>query len=272
MYLFTFLVDIGRYSENNMKDVLNILISSLDFFVKKYTLIIFTNIELIIKNNKIIIRKYYDNCEKNYGNNKWLNLSFNKINIYKDLYDEFKINFTWIDLDTIIVNDISYLDDLSNFFIENGGSNETPNIIFNNDSTITVPRKNYIQGNMWKLNIELYNNLISCFKILKEKKLNLRYDLQDLFNYYIHVLNNKNNINIIGYNYKINTINGLCVWSNDGIGHATMSGLKNLYFENNILKSKYYSDKEVHILSFTFYTLIKLYNTDEFKNIFYMIN
>ena len=48
----------------------------------------------------------------------FLNLSFNKINIYKDLYDEFKMNFVWIDLDTFICSDISYLDDLPNIFLE----------------------------------------------------------------------------------------------------------------------------------------------------------
>jgi hypothetical protein len=64
----------------------------------------------------------------------------------------------------------------------------------------------------------------------------------------------------------------LCVWSKEGIGHATLSGLKNLYFENNVLKSKYYAEKEIHILSFTFYTLLKLYNTIEFKKLFDIIN
>jgi hypothetical protein len=34
------------------------------------------------------------------------------LNIYKDLYDEFNENFSWIDLDTIISYDISYINEI----------------------------------------------------------------------------------------------------------------------------------------------------------------
>ena len=41
-----------------------------------------------------------------------------------------------------------------------------------------------------------------------------------------------------------------------------------MYYENNILKTKYDISKEIHIVSFTFETLKKLYDTNLFKNIF----
>jgi len=45
----------------------------------------------------------------------------------------------------------------------------------------------YILGNIWKLNIELYNNLIECLNHIIASKLQLRYDLQDLYNYYTYI-------------------------------------------------------------------------------------
>ena len=35
-------------------------------------------------------------------------MSFNKLNIYKDLYDNTGINYIWIDLDTIITTIMLY--------------------------------------------------------------------------------------------------------------------------------------------------------------------
>ena len=77
-----------------------------------------------------------------------------------------------------------------------------------------------------------------------------------------------NDIYIIGRNIKKNVINGLCIWDPMGNTHANLNGLNNLYYENKLLKSNFYPDKEIHIISFTFYTLKQLYNTNKFKELF----
>ena len=46
--------------------------------------------------------------------------------------------------------------------------------------------------------------------------------------------------------------------SRKGWSHANKIGLNNLYLDNNLLRSKFYPDKSIHILSFTFDTLKKL--------------
>ena len=248
------------------------LLGSIHKNIKNYKLLCFTNfkIENIPKHYNIEYREYYDKNKIKLYDDKWLNLSFNKINIYKDLFDEFKKDFIWIDLDTIICKDISYIVDLKNVFIENGGICTDKNVLFSNNNKIIVPRNRYILGNFWKLSIDLYNDLIKTLNKLIENKLSLRYDLQDLFTYYIYIKNNGklNDINILGYNIQQNSINGLCVWSKIGNTHATVDGLDNLYNDDNILKSKFYPDKEIHILSFTFITLKKLYNTKKFNELF----
>lgn len=271
MLLYTFCVYIEKHSKNDLVKVFEFLVKSLNKYIKDFTLICYTNFEINKPHFKqnIIYRKYYDKSKIKFFNNKWLNLSFNKINIYKDLYEEYGKDFTWIDLDTIVTADISYINKLSNAFIEIGGNNTYKNILFNNNNTITVPRNRYIQGNFWKLNINLYNELMKTFKEIQEKKLILRYDLQDLFSYYIYIKNKGvlDGIYILGNNVKSNNIYGLCVWGK--IGNIDIkNGLNNLYYNNGELKSKFYEDKTVDILSLTFNIIQKLYNDDKFNNLF----
>lgn len=275
LLFYTFCCDIGKHTKPDLIKVLNTLMNSIHKNISNYKLLCFTNFtnELSKKINQkynIEFREYYYKEQIKLYSSKWLNLSFNKINIYKDLHDEFNRDFCWIDLDTIICQDISYINDLSNVFIENGGTCLTKNVLFSNNSSITVPRNRYIQGNFWKLNIKLYNSLMKTLDSLINKKLILRYDLQDLFSYYIYIENNGENkdINILGNNVKNDSINGLAIWSIIGNTHATQSGIDNLYLDNNMLKSKFYPDKSIHILSFTFHALKKLYNSEKFKQIF----
>ena len=275
LLFYTFCCDIGKHTKPDLIKVLNTLMNSIHKNISNYKLLCFTNFtnelskKINQKYNIEFIEYYYKEKFKLYDN-AWLNLSFNKINIYKDLHDEFNRDFCWIDLDTIICQDISYINDLSNVFIENGGTYSGKNLLFSNNSSITVPRNRYIQGNFWKLNIKLYNNLMNTLVSLINKNLKLRYDLQDLFSYYIYIENNGENkdINILGNNIKNDIINGLAIWSINGNTHATQSGIDNLYLDNNMLKSKFYPDKSIHILSFTFDSLKKLYNSEKFKQLF----
>lgn len=275
LYLYTFCCDIGKHSKSDLTRILDLLMNSIHKHIPRYKLLCFTNFryplsKVISKKYNIEYRDYYDKQKIKLYNDKWLNLSFNKINIYKDLYDECKIDFCWIDLDTVICQDISYVNDLSNIFIEIGGTCLKKNILFSNNSSITVPRNRYIQGNFWKLNISLYNTLLKTLYNINEKKLKLRFDLQDLFNYYIYIESDKHykNVNILGNNIKTNTINGLAIWSEFGNTHATQSGLNDLYLDNYKLKSKLYPNKDIHILSFTFDTIKKLYHLKNFKQLF----
>lgn len=291
LHLFTFCVDLNKYSINSLKNVLNILVNSIEKTNPDFKLIIFTNFDLKVDNKKIELRKYYDNGIKYYNNSfdetikngysiNWRNLSFNKINIWKDLYDETKKNYTWIDLDTIFVHDISYVNDIPNFFIINGANSNKPNPIFFSNTgnkeinSVTVPRKNYIQGNVWKLDINLYNKLIECYFNLKKQELTLRYDLQDLYNYYIYILNkdvtlDDQKVYILGKNIASNSENGLGVYNNNGLGHPNKHNIRNLVYDNKgILRSKHLPKKEIHIISFVMGAEITSLGVPYFNTIF----
>ena len=272
LHLYTFCVDIGKHSKTELINVLKILIHSLDK-TNEYQLHIFTNFNINIKNPNIVLYEYFDSNVSIYQD-IWLNLSFNKICIYKYLFDKFKIDFIWVDLDTIFANDVSYINDISSFFIDCGGINEDPHLLIFN-TNIYIPRNKWIQGNIWKLNIELYNKLIELHKEIRLKNMKFNYDLQSLFTYYFyfHLDGNEkkwldNDIYVIGRNIKKNIINGLSIWDLQGNTHANLNGLNNLYYENKLLKSNFYPNKEIHIVSFTFNTLKQLYNTNKFKELF----
>lgn len=275
LLFYTFCCDIGKQSKSNLIMALNILMKSIHKNISNYKLLCFTNFTNALNkqiDNKYNIeyRQYYDKEKMKLYSDRWYNLSFNKINIYKDLHDEYNKDFCWIDLDTIICQDISYINNLSNVFIEVGGNCLNKNLLFRNNTSITVPRNRYIQGNFWKINIILYNKLMDTLDKLIKQNLTLGYDLQDLFNYYIYIENNGDckGINILGNNIKPESINGLSIWSRKGNTHANTSGLNNLYVDNNSLRSKFYPDKSIHILSFTFNTLKKLNNSKKFKELF----
>lgn len=268
--LFTFCVDIGKHSQRDLKTSLNILLKSIKKYVKDYQVICYSNFinpEEYFEFN-IEFREYYDNTINLMYSDNWLNLSFNKINIYKDLREEFNSDFIWIDIDTVVLYDISYLNDVSNFFVPIGGSCTNKNFLFSNNQSITVPRKDYIQGHFWKLNPKLYDNLIETLNELDAKGLKLRYDLQDLFGYYLYHKNFYNTLNLFGKNYKPNVSNSLSVWSKGGNTHASLDGLRNLFFDNKVLKSNYEKDKQIHILSFTMETMKNLMYKDEFNKLF----
>jgi FkbM family methyltransferase len=270
---FTFCVDIKKHSVADLQKCLLILVQSMHRHVKEYKLICFTNFTLpqeSFTTYNIEFRNYYDNDTTDHYKNKWLNLSFNKINMYKDLHNEFNTDYTWIDLDTVIAYDISYINQLANCFVENGGNCTNKNVLFKNHDDITVPRNRYIQGNFWKLNSSLYEKMMSTFRKLTAQGRVLRYDLQDLFNYCIYVECNgdSSNFNIIGYNVRPESINGLCVWSKEGNTHATAAGLGNLYYDNHILKTTFFQEKEIHIVSFTFDTLKQLWDNNMFNKLF----
>jgi len=197
----------------------------------------------------------------------WLNLSFNKINLYNDLYNETGIDYTWIDLDTYVATDISYINDYPAFFIETGGHGIKPWYFFHYNKEYWTQEKNYIQGNVWKLNRTHYTNIMNLYKKLLDNKLFPMYDLQDIFNYY--VLHENADIIILGKTLKKETLNGLAMWSKDRQTHPTSETLALMYYdENNILRTSYHPDKEIHFVSFVMLHILQLLEDENFKRLF----
>lgn len=264
---FTFVVDIGKHTKLELLKSLDILVNSIKRYVPEFKILVFTNFDIIKTYRCVEYRSYYDKSVYKLYNDKWLNLSFNKINIFRDLYDEFNESFTWIDLDTFITHDISYLEGIDNVFMCIGGHCTQSNPLFKGNNMITIPRHQIIQGDFWKINIEIYDNVMSMLRDLQQKGLTPIFDLQSLFCYYIYTREYRD-VNVIGYNYKMDTVNGLSVWSKDGNTHATVNGLHNIYKdEDDVLRTRLYNNKEIHILSFTFNSLKTLWNDTKFKDI-----
>jgi hypothetical protein len=277
--LYTFCVDIGRHSVPDLLKCLELFIVSLESNVPAFELIVYSNFvktltPIYAHRRNISLREYYDNtpaADLPYRD-RWLNLSYNKIHIYKDLYDETHVSYSWIDLDTIVTGDITYVASLNNCFIDIGGNCTRDNPLFSNNQTYHVKRSHYIQGNFWKLSIELYHALVEISAKLKRERLTLRYDLQDLFNYAKYHTDCQQKVGpmvVLGRECNTQCLYGLCVWSPTGDTHATMAGLCEFYVRDGKLFSHLYPDREIHIVSFTFMTMKKLWHTLPFQSLVY---
>lgn len=270
--IFTFCVDINRHTQNELLTFLSILVGSLDYHLKQiYKLIVYKNFCIPINHPNVEFRQYYDNEPDKMYQDPWLNLSLNKINVYKDLLDETGIDFLWLDLDTYVAHDISYINDLPSCFIEHGGMVDKPWKLFLNSEKYDVPTNRYIQGNVWKLNEQLYDSLGHTLKKIKSKDLLPCYDLQDLFNYYFfYELNgNLSSINILGFNSKVETINGLGIWDKErSVGPRAWSVAELFHDNNENLRTKLFPDKVIHFVSFVLAQTIHLLDDPNFISLF----
>ena len=183
--------------------------------------------------------------------NRWHKLSFNKIHIFKNLYDEYDgVCFTWIDLDTIVLADMSYLNEVDNYFVMHGGavSDRMHDVLVGGGEgggagaggrvIWAIPERTYIQGSFWKLNLSLYHEVLRLDSLFRENGVRLKYDLQSIFAVMAwggglcpfydgvsRVLDGS--MLVIGENFRPGVMNGLGVWDTvDGVGnHVNMSSL-----------------------------------------------
>ena len=188
--------------------------------------------------------------------NRWHKLSFNKIHIFKNLYDEYDgVCFTWIDLDTIVLADMSYLNEVDNYFVMHGGavSDRMHDVLVGGVAggggvagagagggrvIWAIPERTYIQGSFWKLNLPLYHEVLRLDSLFRENGVRLKYDLQSIFAVMAwggglcpfydgvsRVLDGS--MLVIGENFRPGVMNGLGVWDTvDGVGnHVNMSSL-----------------------------------------------
>lgn len=177
--------------------------------------------------------------------NRWHKLSFNKIHVFKNLYDEYGGEcFTWIDLDTIVLADMSYLRLVDNYFVMHGGavSDRMHDVLVGDGGRViwSIPERMYIQGSFWKLNLSLYHEVLRLDSMFREIGVRGKYDLQSIFAvmawgggvcpYYDGVSRAMtNSMMVIGENFMPGVMNGLGVWdTKNGVGnHVNMESLEN---------------------------------------------
>ena len=175
--------------------------------------------------------------------NRWHKLSFNKIHVFKNLYDEYGgVCFTWIDLDTIVLADMSYLNGVDNYFVMHGGavSDRMHDVLVGGGGRViwAIPERTYIQGSFWKLNLSLYHEVLRLDSMFREIGVRGKYDLQSIFAvmawggglcpHYDGVSRVvTNSMMVIGENFMPGVMNGLGVWdTKNGVGnHVNMESL-----------------------------------------------
>jgi hypothetical protein len=322
--LFTFCFYIGKNSYQELVRMLFVLVASLDQFNPDFFLVVYHNLGLAFDDPRVEFRKWEvtdgggerllleaAGCDGNVWvegsavRNRWHKMSFNKIYVFKSLYDEYGGEcFTWIDLDTIVLADLSYLANVDNYFVIHGGGSERTHEVLcgggggggGGGVIWAIPERMYIQGSFWKLNLSLYYEVLRLDLLFRENGVVLKYDLQSIFAvmawgggglapYYDGVSRVEDrSMNVIGYNYRPDVMNGLGVWdTKDGVGnHVNTSSLVEMRWEGApmgdgnyarladctrgraalartsgatdrvSIRTMMYPNKEVHILSLTF--------------------
>jgi hypothetical protein len=335
--LFTFCFFIGKNTYQELVRMLYILILSLDRFHPDFFLVVYHNLGITIDDPRVRLVsglggggggwgvKDGDGCAERLlleaggcdGNvwiegsavrNRWHKLSFNKIHIFKNLYDEYGGEcFTWIDLDTIVLADLSYLRLVDNFFVMHGGavSDRMHDVlVYDGGEGVggrviwAIPERTYIQGSLWKLNLSLYHEVLRLDSMFREIGVRGKYDLQSIFAvmawggglcpHYDGVSrvsgSGGGTMNVIGENFMTEVMNGLGVWdTKNGVGnHVNMESLAGMRWggggdgdggattERLYLRSIMHPDKEIHILSLTFdsFFMSNVLESSEFARLF----
>ena len=271
--LFTFCFYIGKNTYQELVRMLYVLLASLDKFHPDFFLVVYHNLGITIDDPRVrMVRglggggggevKDGDSerllleapgCDGNVWiegsavRNRWHKLSFNKIHVFKNLYDEYGgVCFTWIDLDTIVLADMSYLNEVDNYFVMHGGavSDRMHDVLVCDGDggggggggrvIWSIPERTYIQGSFWKLNLSLYHEVLRLDSMFREIGVRGKYDLQSLFAvmawggglcpYYdgpSRVLDGGGgSMLIIGENFMPGVMNGLGVWDTKrGVGN-----------------------------------------------------
>lgn len=212
LHLFTFCFYIGKNTYHELVRMLYVLLASLDRFHPDFFLVVYHNLGIgfVIDDPRVSCRKWEvndgdgerllleaDGCDGNVWvegsavRNRWHKLSFNKIHVFKTLYDEYGgVCFTWIDLDSIVLADLSYLNSVDNYFIIHGGGDgqdgedeRIHDVLLGADGSViwSIPERLYIQGSFWKLNLSLYHEVLRLDSLFRENGVKLKYDLQSIF-------------------------------------------------------------------------------------------
>ena len=137
-----------------------------------------------------------------------------------------------MDLDTIIVSNLEYINDLKSYFIDCGGNSNDIHQLIEGSNEVCIPRNKWIQGNIWKINLTLYDKFMEIQENIVKQNKRFNYDLQSLFTYYFYYILggdvttwNNEEIYIVGRNCRNNVLNGLCIWSKFGNTHPLYTKL-----------------------------------------------
>ena len=280
--LFTFCFYIGKNTYQELVLMLYVLLASLDRFHPDFFLVVYHNLGIVIDDPRVRMVDGFgggaewgvkggyderllldaDGCEGNVWvegsavRNRWYKLSFNKIHVFKNLYDEYGGEcFTWIDLDTVVVADLSYLNAVDNYFVMHGGSGggggeRMHDVLLGcgGDVLWSVPEALYIHGSFWKLNLSLYHEVLRLDSLFRENGVRLKYDVQSIFAvmarggggdgygccpfYDGHSRATTGSMLVIGDNFMPYVMNGLGVWdTKNALGnHVNTESLANFWW------------------------------------------
>lgn len=256
MIIYTFCVDIGKFSPQQLTDAAVIFVNALVATKTRIKqLIIYTNYDLIIPKVTfpVSIRPYEPLQVGVHQGDGWANLNLNKFTYNTLLRDEFGVSPVWIDLDTIALNNLDHLDPLPNFFVCKGGDADG-NIrsVIKDTNAYDVPACDYLNGSVFKLDAPIHAAASRC---VEEHRENLVFAEQGALNFVYHFAPRDFPMHVLGKDVDLNSINSYSAWESRSGTHPSHQNSRNLFRDwRGRLRSRLHPDKRLQFLTLTFAT------------------
>lgn len=146
--IVTMAMDIGRINPFTIRKTFELYYNSLARYNQNFTISIYTNLPKywFVRDKVRVFDSSEDNFLNLYKGNPWFNLTFHRFYLL-DKHIALNDNPIWIDLDTIICDNIEYFADYPNLFIKYGFGENIVTI----DSRHARPQKDWIHGHIFKI-------------------------------------------------------------------------------------------------------------------------
>lgn len=148
LHIVTMANDIGRTHPFTLQKAFELFYNSISRHNQNFTISLYTNLpkHWFARDKVRIFNSSEENFLKLYQGNRWFNLTFHRFFLLEKhlLMGD---NPIWIDLDTIICDNIEYIADYPNMFIKYGFGENVVTI----DSRHSRPQKEWMHGHLFKI-------------------------------------------------------------------------------------------------------------------------
>lgn len=251
LVLFSFCIDIGRFPPSTLVSVANAwvngLVDSQTIFKKA---IIYTNLPLekIGGPSNLEIRKFESDLSPAHNENRWQHLLTLKFSTYAKLVEEFTESPIWIDLDTFVSNDISYLDEAEAFCTPLGTSETRLMALHKSEKAWAVQRNRMINTSIFKVTPSALEQIQ---QVASQNKGQLPLGDQDAFNIAVHFLGVR--IPALGAELHDDRVYSYEAWNKEAATHLNDKNSSVLFQDNRrIMRSSLHPGKSVDLIQFTF--------------------
>lgn len=213
-------------------------------------IVIYTNLEMRFLREVpgLEIRRFEADLSVAEAENTWERLITLKFFYYRLLLEEFGENPIWLDLDTFVANDISYLGDLDSFCVMLGSKDQRAMSLHKTNPDLIISRNRMINSSIFKVD---ENFLGAVDEILSQNRGLLALGDQDAFNIAFHFLGHK--IPVLGVDIYEEHVYSFDAWNTKKAVHIDQFNSSVLFRDAaGVMRSRLHPKKKLDLIQFTF--------------------